>query len=159
MQERISAHISYLEATRSEIAKRKGWSNDPNQYQLIRIKLLAENVFEPIRKHFGLPIFIWSMFRTKQVNEASGGAKNSQHMANNAAAIDIDAQVFGVLTNKRIFDYIRKNIEFDQLIGEGITEDGDYDWIHISFNEGKNRKQILVMVLVDGKPTYQKFKE
>jgi len=62
------------------------------------------------------------------------------------------------LTNKRIFDYVRKNLEFDQLIAEGVTEDGDYDWIHISYNEEKNRKQILVMVLVDGKPTYQKFK-
>lgn len=156
--EPISPHISYKEATRCEIAKRMGWKNDPDSEQLKRIKTLAEKVFEPIRKYFGIPIFIWSMFRTKQVNEAINGAKNSQHMANNGAAIDIDAQVYGVLTNKRIFDYVRKNLEFDQLIGEGIS-DGDFDWIHVSYNEGKNRKEILTMISIDGKPTYQKFQD
>src|SRR4030042_2568759 len=106
-KENLSPHVSYLEATRSDIARRKGLNNDPDPEQLERMKVLAEKIFEPIRKHFGIPIFIWSGFRTKQVNDASGGAINSQHMANNGAAIDIDAQVFGVLTNKRIFDYIR----------------------------------------------------
>jgi hypothetical protein len=157
--ENISLHITYKEATRSEKARRYGWKNDPNPQQLERMTILAKKVFEKIRSYFGVPIYIWSMFRTPKVNKAAGGKKNSQHMADNGAAIDIDAQVFGGLTNKKIFDFVRKNLEFDQLIGEGWDdEDDDYDWIHISYNEEKNRNQVLVMTLIDGKPVYSNYK-
>jgi len=158
MKENLSVHITYKEATRSMEAKRLGIDNTPNDEQWGRMKLLAEKVFEPLRTYFDYPIFIWSIFRSAIVNENTRGAsKKSQHMAENGAAMDIDADIFGGLTNKEIFDYVRKNLEFDQLIGEGMDIE-DFDWIHISYNEGKNRKEVLTMVIQNGLPAYKKFK-
>ena len=158
---KLSNHITLKEAYgRSTTAKRLGITNEPDAEQLVRMKALAENIFEPLREAIGKPIFIHSMFRSLALNEAIGGAKNSQHMANNGAAMDIDSQIFGGTTNKEIFDYIRKNLDFDQLIGEEFTEDGDYEWIHVSYKDEDNRGQVLEMVRSDdGKATYRVYKE
>lgn len=152
----ISNHVSYREVVRSDTAKRKGISNVPNTKQLANIKTLCKKVFEPLREHLKTPIFISSMFRSSKLNKALGGAKNSQHLANNGAAMDLDAQVFGKTTNRRIGDYIRYNLKFDQLIYEGVDGD-DYAWIHVSYNKGNNRNEVLVMKRIGGKATYKKF--
>jgi zinc D-Ala-D-Ala carboxypeptidase len=157
MRENLSTHITYKEATRSMEAKRLGIDNTPDDEQWERMKLLAVNVFEPLRIYFDYPIFIWSIFRSEVINaNIRGASKNSQHMANNGAAMDIDADIFGGLTNREIFDYVRKNLEFDQLIGEGMNVE-DFDWIHISYNKVKNRKEVLTMVIQNGLPVYKKF--
>lgn len=155
--DKISKHISYAEGTRSMVAKRRGFDNTPNDEQLTRMKLLGEKVFEPLRKHFNVPIYIHSMFRCLEVNTAIGGSKTSQHMK--GEAMDIDGQIFGGITNKQIFDYIRLNLDFDQLIGESLTEDNDYEWIHVSYKEENNRKQILIMDDSEGIVTYKSFVE
>jgi zinc D-Ala-D-Ala carboxypeptidase len=154
--ENISAHITAAEAIRSDAAKRAGINNYYTPDQLARMKVLAEKVFEPLRMHFKVPLFISSFFRSPVVNKMIGGAKNSQHMANNGAAMDIDAEVYGKVTNKEIFNYIKDNLEFDQLIGEGISGD-DYSWVHCSYNEGHNRKEILIATFVNGVAQYKKY--
>ena len=140
--ERISKHVSYEEAIRSDIAKRMGISNAPTATQLVRMREIANSVFEPVRNLFNVPIFISSFFRCKRVNELAGGSSTSQHMCNNGAAMDLDAQVFGGVTNKQIFDAIKDNLEFDQLIWEFGT-DIEPDWVHVSYNKNRNRKIIL----------------
>lgn len=142
---RVSLHITWAEAIRSDVAKRAGLTNYFTQEQLARMILLADNIFEPLRMHFKVPIFIASFFRSKKLNELVGGAKNSQHMANNGAAMDLDAEVFGGVTNKELFDYIKDNLPFDQLIWEFGTE-LEPDWVHVSYNEGNNRGEILKAV-------------
>jgi hypothetical protein len=67
--------------------------------------------------------------------------------------MDIDMDPKGKPTNKEIFDYIKKNLEFDQLINEF-----DYSWIHVSYTSGKNRKQILKAKKINGRTTYENFK-
>jgi zinc D-Ala-D-Ala carboxypeptidase len=153
---KISEHITWAEAIRSDAAKRTGVNNYFNPEQLARMVILANKVFEPLRTHFKVPLFIASFFRSPIVNSLVGGAKNSQHMANNGSAMDIDAEVFGGVTNKEIFNYIKDNLEFDQLIGEGISGD-DYSWIHVSFNEGHNRKEVLIATFTNGVASYTKY--
>jgi len=153
----ISEHISYREAVRSDTAKRMGLDNVPSAEQLKRITTLCKKVFEPLREYTGTPIYISSCFRSPALNKIIGGAKNSQHLANNGAAFDLDAQVFGGTTNREIGDYIRKNLEFDQLIYEDWdSEFGDYAWIHCSYNE-KNRNEVLVMKRINGKVGYERY--
>jgi len=152
----ISEHISYREAVRSDTAKRMGMDNVPGAEQLKRITTLCKKVFEPLREYMGVPIYISSCFRSPALNKIIGGAKNSQHLANNGAAFDLDAQVFGGTTNREIGDYIRKNLEFDQLIYED-WDDGDYAWIHCSYNEGNNRNEVLVMKRINGKVGYERY--
>lgn len=144
---RISKHISWVEATRYK-------DNIPNGKQLSNMKELAEAVFEPIRKHFNVPIYIWSFFRSKSLNKAVKGSKTSQHLCNKGAAIDIDSQIYGGTTNSDIFDYIVHNLEFDQLIAEFPNEEGEPNWIHVSYNKDKNRKQILYAYKENGKTKY-----
>ena len=114
-------------------------------------------VFEPLREHLGVPVFISSMFRSPVLNEALEGARNSQHLSNNGAAMDLDAHVFGGTTNRKIGDYIRYNLTFDQLIYEGV-DGNDFAWIHVSYNKGNNRNEVLVMKRKGGKATYKRLK-
>jgi len=145
MGKKLSAHISMKEAVFSKTAERRIIDNTPNDDQLEVMKLTAEMIFEPVREHFGVPIGITSFFRSKELNEALRGSATSSHCK--GEAIDIDADVFGKITNKEIFMYIWENLEFDQL----IWEFGDADnpaWVHVSFRKGNNRKQIKKAVKV-----------
>jgi hypothetical protein len=148
---RISKHISYKEATQSQTAVRKGINNEPDAYQLQNMQLLAEKVFEPLREHFGVPIAINSFFRSQKLNKAIGGAAGSQHTQ--GRAIDIDDTLGGV-SNKQMFDWIRENLDFDQIIWE-FGNDSNPDWVHISYvSESENRKRVLKASKKNGKTIY-----
>lgn len=140
----ISEHISYKEAVRSITAIRNHIDNRPSKQQLENMHKIADYVFEPLREGLGgYPIIIGSFFRCKELNTLIGGATNSQHMALRGAAIDLDNDnVKEGPDNAAIFNYILDNLDFDQLIWEYGT-DHKPDWVHVSFNKGSNRKQVL----------------
>ena len=149
---KISEHLDLSELIRSESAKRNGISNMPTEEHIANFKLLAEKVFEPIRNNFRCPIHISSGYRSAALNKCIGGSATSQHCKGQAVDIDMDGTPNGV-TNKMVFDYIKDNLEFDQLIAE-FPKQGKPDWVHVSYSEGKNRKQILVAKKVNSKTTY-----
>jgi hypothetical protein len=139
----LSKNLSLAEVMRSETAKRKGVSNMPTEAHIANFKLLAEKVFQPIREHFAVPIHISSGYRSAALNKAIGGASSSQHCTGEAIDIDMDGTS---VTNAAIFNYIKDNLEFDQLIWEFGT-DTNPDWVHVSYEStGKQRKQILKAV-------------
>jgi hypothetical protein len=139
----LSKNLSLAEVTRSETAKRRGVSNMPTEAHIANFKLLAEKVFQPIREHFGVPIHISSGYRSAALNKAIGGAASSQHCSGEAIDIDMDGTS---ITNAQIFNYIKDNLEFDQLIWEFGT-DKNPDWVHVSYEStGKQRKQMLKAV-------------
>lgn len=139
---KLSAHLDLSEVTRSDMAKRKGISNEPTPEHLENFKKLAENVFEKVRVHFGKPILISSGYRSAALNAAIGGASSSQHCKGEAIDIDMDGTPDGI-TNKAVFDYIKDHVEFDQLIWEFGTA-ANPDWVHVSYSaSGKQRKQVL----------------
>ena len=153
---KLSEHLDLAEVTRSETAKRKGISNEPTPEHLENFKKLAQNIFEPIRKHFGVPIHISSGYRSKALNTAIGGSLTSQHCSGEAIDIDMDVSSNGV-TNKMVFEFIKANLNFDQLIWEFGTKDNP-DWVHVSFETtGKQRKQILRAFKSGGKTAYQPY--
>jgi len=137
----ISQYITYKEATKSNTAIKHGIDNTPTAYHLDKMRDVAENIFEPTRAHFNKAIAVTSFFRSNLLNKKIGGSTKSQHCK--AEAIDMDADVFGGLNNKEIFDFIKDNLEFDQLIWEFGTED-EPNWIHCSYVKGNNRNNILV---------------
>jgi zinc D-Ala-D-Ala carboxypeptidase len=160
----LSKNLALAEVTRSETAKRKGISNMPTPEHIENFKKLAENVFQPIREHFGVPIHISSGYRSAALNKAIGGAgktvngvyiPSSQHCTGEAIDIDMDGTA---ITNAQIFHFIKDNLNFDQLIWEFGT-DTNPDWVHVSYEStGKQRKQILVAKRVGGKTTYVPYK-
>jgi hypothetical protein len=153
---KLSEHLDLSEVIRSESAKRKGISNMPTPEHIANFKLLAENIFEPVRNHFRVPIIISSGYRSKELNQAVGGSATSEHCTGEAIDIDMDGTPNGV-TNKMIFDFIKENLNFNQLIFEfGNAENPD--WVHVSYNaSGLQRKQVLKASRVNGKTVYTKF--
>jgi uncharacterized protein YcbK (DUF882 family) len=132
----ISKHITIDEATFSSKAVANKISNVPNESQLEAMQHVAVNLFEPLREWYGKPIKINSFFRNLEVNKLVGGSSTSQHCK--GEAIDINAG--SKAENKKLFDYVCKNLAFDQVINEY-----DFTWVHISLKAKGNRKQILVI--------------
>jgi hypothetical protein len=153
---KLSEHLDLSEVTRSESAKRKGISNMPTEAHIANFKLLAEKIFEPIRTHFRCPIIISSGYRSKELNAAIGGSLTSQHCQGEAIDIDMDGTPNGV-TNRMVFDYIKDNLEWDQLIYE-FGDKENPDWVHVSYeSSGKQRKQILRATRSNGKTVYSNY--
>ena len=137
---RLSKNLTLKEAIKSNTATRLGIDNTPEDWEIHNLRAVAENVFQPIRDHFGVPIGVSSGYRSKALNKAIGGSKYSQHMI--GEALDIDADIYGKVTNEEIFNYIKNNLEWDQMIWE-FGDDEEPNWVHVSYKEaGRNRKQI-----------------
>lgn len=138
--EDISEHITYEEATKSVTAIRNNISNTPTPEVLIRMKEVANACFEPLRKWYAKAIKVNSFFRCTLLNEKVGGSKTSQHVK--GEAIDMDAG--SRAENKKLYDWCKANLIFDQLIWEYGDGSGP-DWVHISFRKGNNRNQTVIV--------------
>ena len=128
-----SLNFKISELIQSDTAIKYNINNMPDINSLDNMLELIVYCLQPIRDKIKKPMIITSGYRNSQVNKLVGGVSNSQH-ANGQA---VDFKISG-MTPAQVVDFIKKtDIEFDQLINE-------YDkWVHISFNKGKNRKQIL----------------
>ena len=147
----ISKHISYKEGVYSITAIRRGIDNTPNDEQLGNMKLIADNVFEPLRQWVGGPIKINSFFRCPELNTAIGGSNKSQHC--HGQAIDID-DTFGRATNAEMYHFIKDHLEFDQMIWE-FGDDDNPDWVHVSYvSQEDNRNRCLKAYKDKGKTKY-----
>lgn len=148
----LSKNLTLAEATKSQVATRRGIDNTPNAEQIRNLQLVAKHVFQPLREHFDVPIGITSGFRSRQLNTAIKGAKNSEHTL--GRALDLDADVYGGVTNKEIFEFIKNNLEFNQLIWE-FGDDNNPDWVHVSYRDKENKKRILKAVRIKGETFYK----
>ena len=150
--DKISNHISYKEATRSNTALRRGIENIPDVEELENMKLIAEKVFEPLRKWVGGPIKINSFYRSPELNVAIGGSKKSQHC--HGQAIDID-DTYGHRSNASMFHHLRYSLDYDQIIWE-FGDDKNPAWVHVSYvSEEKNRHRCLQAYKENGKTKYK----
>jgi zinc D-Ala-D-Ala carboxypeptidase len=151
---KLSKNLSLAEVTKSTTAKRLNIDNTPDEWVTENLKQVAINVFQPLRDAFKCPIYVSSGYRSADLNSAIGGSRRSQHVE--GRALDLDADVYGGCTNSQIFNYIRENLEFDQLIWEFGDQDNP-DWVHVSFvYDGVNRGRCLKAVRDDkGKVVYE----
>lgn len=148
----LSKNLTLAEVTRSNTAKRLGISNEPTKEHLYNLVDLAVNVFQPIREHFNAPIYISSGYRSEALNKAIKGSSTSQHCKGQAIDIDMDGTS---ITNKQVFDFIKDNLEFDQLIYEFGTKESP-DWVHVSYAK-TNRKQVLKAERINNKVVYSEY--
>jgi len=148
----ISKHISNKEGVYSRTALRLNIDNTPTQDHKQNMRLLAENIFEPLRAYVGGPIKINSFYRSPKLNKAIGGSARSQHC--NGQAIDID-DTFGRATNAEMFEFIKKNLNFDQMIWE-FGNDENPNWVHVSYvSKNKNRNRCLKAYKKNNKTNYK----
>jgi len=114
------------------------------------LRALAENVLQPARDNLG-EIKVTSAYRSPEVNKAVGGSKTSQHVQAQAADLKYSGG------NDVLLEWLLENVEYDQIINEHPDANGVPAWVHVSYVEGKNRKQKLKAVKVNGKTKYLQF--
>jgi zinc D-Ala-D-Ala carboxypeptidase len=149
---KLSKNFTMAEFIKSQTAERKGIDNTPQGEHLEAAKALFENVVQKVRDHFG-PTVINSGYRSPELNEAVGGSSRSQHCKGEAADIEVPG-----VPNAEIAEWIRDNLDFDQVILEFYTSGiPDSGWVHVSYkSDGSNRKSSLTASRVDGKTQYSK---
>ena len=148
----LSKNLTLAEVTKSTTAKRLGIDNTPDEWTTENLRQVAINIFQPLRSAFGTPIYVSSGYRSAELNTAIGGSTRSQHVE--GRALDLDADVYGGCTNAQIFNWIKDNLEFDQLIWE-FGDDDNPDWVHVSYvYDGINRKRCLKACRDDNGKTY-----
>ena len=148
----LSKNLTLAEVTKSTTAKRLGIDNTPDDWTTENLRQTAINIFQPLREAFGLPIYVSSGYRSAELNTAIGGSARSQHVE--GRALDLDADVYGGCTNSQVFNWIKENLDFDQLIWE-FGDDDNPDWVHVSYvYDGINRKRCLRACRDDNGKTY-----
>ena len=152
MSDRISEHVSFKEGVKSHTATRLNIDNAPSSLDLINMKTIAEQVFEPLRKFVGGPIAINSFYRSPNLNSAIGVSPSSQ--PSKGCAFDIDDK-YGYKTNAEMFKYIQCNLDYDQMIWE-FGDVNNPDWVHVSYvSEDVNRRRCLIAYKENGKTKYK----
>lgn len=111
-----------------------GLVNSPSKMEINKLKMLVENVLDPLRTLYGKPIKVNSGYRSPLVNKTIGGVATSEHVKGQAADITGGSKE----ENKKLFELIRDNLTFRQLINEH-----DFSWVHVSFDSTDNKKQVL----------------
>ena len=134
---RLSTHFSLKELTRSQTAERRRINNIPGEKEIENLKILCENILEPVRKHYGIPFSPSSGFRSMALNEAIGSTKASQHIDGQAA----DFEIPGV-PNMELALWIKEHLDYDQLLLEFYKENvPDSGWVHCSYVKNGNRNK------------------
>jgi len=153
---KLSKNLSLDEVIKSNTAIRRGIDNTPTEEHIKNLKYIAEKIFQPIREHFGVPIYISSGYRSQALNEAIGGSSRSFHSHGMALDLDQDGKNKGV-SNADVFYYIKNNLPFTELIWEFGNETNP-NWVHVAIAPGReNEKNIKIAQKVNNRTTYNKW--
>ena len=150
---KLSENFSLVELTKSQTAERKGINNTPSTEHQENLKLLCTHVLQPIRDHFNRVVSVSSGYRSSELCIAIGSKTTSQHAKGQAA----DFEIYG-LSNKELADWIKENLDYDQLILEYWKEsDPNSGWVHCSYKSEGNRKQYLKAYKENGRTKYEQI--
>ena len=139
----LSKHFTLEEFEKSQTATRKGIKNKAGSGEIKNLGDLCYEVLEPVRAKFDKPVTITSGYRSPELSEAIGSKATSQHCLGEA----VDFEIAGV-SNLQVALWLTNNVNFDQCILEFWTGEASSGWIHVSYKDGSNRKQVLTY---DGK--------
>ena len=140
---KLTNNFSLKELTQSQTALRNGLDNTPDEQQIDNLQNICEKILQPLREFYNLPVKVTSGFRSEQLATMIGSKPTSQHCKGEAVDFEIPS-----VDNKEVATKIKDEFIFDQLILEYYTGEANSGWIHVSFHEGNNRKQVLTF---DGK--------
>jgi len=140
----VSKNFSLAELTKTNT----GLLNALPEHLYSNLQALVDNVLQPARDALG-PIQVTSAYRSPEVNKAIGGSSSSQHCFAQAADLRFKGG------NDVLFNWLKENTDFDQLIWEFGTDDAP-SWVHISYSP-RHRKQILKAVKQNGRTKYLPF--
>ena len=135
----LTRNFTLSELIKSDTAIRKGINNNPNAGQIEKLKLLCENILQPVRDRFGR-VTVTSGYRSPELCLAINSSINSQHTKGEAA----DFECPGV-DNAEVAEWIHRELPYDQLILEYYKSgDPSSGWVHCSYKDkGSNRHECL----------------
>ena len=137
--------------TKSDTALRHDMDNTPGEEETENLRLLAVNVLQKVRDHYKRGVKVNSAYRSPDVNAKVGGSRTSDHCQGQASDIEIPG-----VPNAELAEWIRDNCEFRQLILEFYTPGvPDSGWVHVSYVEGDNKKQVMTAMKENGKTVYK----
>lgn len=129
----LSQNFTLEELTYSRTAVENGLENVPSPRALQALKNLSVYLLQPLRERYGKTIAITSGYRNETVNLLVGGVKNSQHTKGEAADCYIAEGP------EKLLEILKASgLTFDQAILYRRKK-----FLHLSYREGFNRKQIL----------------
>ena len=147
---KLSENFTLQELIYSDTAVRMGIDNKPNDETVKNLKILCENILEPIRSHFKAPVVVSSGYRSEAVCLAVGSSSKSQHIKGQA----VDFEIFGI-PNKDVTDWVVQNLDYDQCILEFWNDkEPNSGWVHCSYSKDNNRKQYLNAQKLNGRVVY-----
>ena len=152
---RLSKSFTLRELVKSQTAEREGINNNPSEAQIEALQRLCENILQPVRDHYGMPVTVSSGFRSAQLCTRIGSSINSQHASGQAA----DFEIFGV-SNQELVIWIDQNLDYDQMILEFWKgpDEPNSGWVHVSYKKEGNRKELLRAFRNQfGKTQYEKY--
>jgi hypothetical protein len=131
----------------SQIAARMGCEIIPTDQNVTNLRLLCENVLQPIRDQLGRVITITSGLRPTWLNNAIGGALGSEHIDGRAA----DFLVAGYTPYAATMAIKEMNLPFNQLIHEFGR------WTHASVPKVGDlpKRSILTACVIEGHTVYK----
>jgi len=150
---KLSKNLSLDEVIYSQTALRRNIDNTPTEEHIENLKYVAEKIFQPIREHFGVPIYVSSGYRSKDLNEAIGGSPRSFHSHGMALDLDQDGRNKGV-SNADVFYFIKDNLQFTELIWEFGTKNNP-NWVHVAIAPGREEeKNTKIAQKINNRTTY-----
>lgn len=147
---KLTANFTLSEMTKSETALRFGMANEPSEKEIGNLRLLCEEVLQPIRDFYGMGVKVNSGYRHPLVNAKVGGSATSDHCKGCAADIEIPG-----IANADLAEWIKDNSKFRQLILEFYTPGvPDSGWVHVSYVPEDLKMQVLTATKQNGKTVY-----
>ena len=148
---KLTANFTLSEMTKSETALRFGMANEPAEKEIGNLRLLCEEVLQPIRDFYGMGVKVNSGYRHPLVNAKVNGSTTSDHCKGFAADIEIPG-----IANPDLAEWIKENCRFRQLILEFYTPGGppDSGWVHVSYVPEDLKMQVLTASKQNGKTVY-----
>lgn len=157
---KLSNNFMLHEFVKSQTASREGIDNWPEDEEVVNnLEALCKNILQPVREHMARPININSGYRSFELEKVVCAKSIERWIANGRGTVDeylarkqhptgnaSDIEING-FSNLELAIWIRDNLEFDQLILEFFdpAKGQNSGWVHVSFNEGNNRKQTLTI--------------
>ncbi len=154
----LSKNFSLQSFIKSATALTYNIDNTPEERHIERAKLLAENILQPARDHFGEPISVTSGYRSPALCVKIGSTPTSDHTTGGAADIEfyrhdrplIDLGIWiveSVPFSKIIFEYMPNGwfhvyYDEDDLRGKILVKDKDYNYIRKTLTEIKELYEV-----------------
>ena len=156
-QAKLSEHFTLGEMTKTSYHPQDG--NIPSRVHIENLINLCENWLEELRSRYNLlygqrkvtregvsqesPIVINSGFRSPEVNQKCGGAKNSNHLTGCAVDIHCAGKEQAIRYACILLDIADgKKQDFDELI---LEKRGTTIWVHFAVRPSGNRRKVRLM--------------